>query len=210
MKAGGDEVHDLSSFMDLRIHKKSGDDARPTATRSGAMVAHRRDLAIGSARWHHPTRPTVGTPTTPSFHHGDPMSMHPDFANAPYGITRRIEGRSFDDVVAGVRAVLPTVGFGVLTEIDVKATLHKKLGVDRLPYLILGACSPRHANAALEAVPSIGLFLPCNVVVAEDTDGAIILSAIDAEAMFASIGNPALEPIAAEVKALLARAIAEV
>lgn len=138
------------------------------------------------------------------------MSIHSDFAQAGYGITRRIEGRSFEDVVASVRQALPTVGFGVLTEIDVKATLHKKLGVERLPYVILGACSPRHANAALESVPSVGLFLPCNVVVAEDVDGSVVVSAIDAVAMFATIGNPALEAVAAEVKELLARAIAEV
>ena len=135
------------------------------------------------------------------------MTTFDDFSSADYSIARRFEGRAFDEVVAAVRAELPKEGFGVLTEIDVKATLKKKLGVDKRPYLILGACSPSHANRALEVLPSVGLFLPCNVVVAEDEDGAVVVSAIDAEAMFAAIGNPALEPIAEEVKAALQRVV---
>jgi uncharacterized protein (DUF302 family) len=103
------------------------------------------------------------------------------------------------------RQALAAEGFGVLTEIDVQATLKKKLGIDKKPYLILGACNPPLAHRALEAEPAIGVFLPCNVTVFEGEDGAVYVQAIKAEAMFALVENPSIRPIADEVGERLRR-----
>ncbi len=125
-----------------------------------------------------------------------------------YGIGRVVD-EPFDQVVSRVKDALKAEGFGVLTEIDVQATLREKIGVERGRYVILGACSPRHAHRALGAEPELGLFLPCNVVVYETDDGTRV-SAIDAQAMLGMIGNPALDEIAAEVKERLARVVAAI
>lgn len=117
--------------------------------------------------------------------------------------------RDFDDVVAATRAALADEGFGVLTEIDVKATMKAKLGVDRDEYLILGACNPPLAHEALQAEPELGVLLPCNVVVYR-TGGKVRVSAVSAGDMLGMVGNPALEPVAAEVSERLARVIAAV
>lgn len=124
-----------------------------------------------------------------------------------YCLTRRASG-TFEDVVAATRAALATEGFGVLTEIDVKATLAKKLDVTTRPYLILGACNPALAHRALQVDPGIGSLLPCNVVVAENEDGTIDVSAIDPKAMFAVVDNADVMPIADEVRERLQRALA--
>ena len=116
-----------------------------------------------------------------------------------YAYTRRLEGRTVADAANRVREALAAEGFGVLTEIDVQATLKKKLGIDRKPYLIFGACNPAFADRALEAEPGIGVFLPCNVTVFEGEDHATWVQAIKPEAMFALLGNAALTPIADEV-----------
>lgn len=123
-----------------------------------------------------------------------------------YAHTRRIE-RPFVDVVARVREALPTEGFGVLTEIDVQATLKKKLDVDRKPYLILGACNPKLAHQALTAEPSIGVFLPCNVDIYEGVDGATYVQTIRPDVMFKLVENAAIAPIAAEVDSRLRRVL---
>lgn len=99
-----------------------------------------------------------------------------------------------------VEAALAEQGFGVLTEIDVAATLKKKIGKDVPPQVILGACNPHLADRALEAEPSIGLLLPCNVVLRDSGDGRTIVSALDPSVMVTFTGNPALEPIAAEAR----------
>ena len=112
----------------------------------------------------------------------------------------------FTEAVARVRAELASEGFGVLCEIDVQATLRKKLDVEREPYLILGACNPTLAHGALSAEPDLGTLLPCNVVVYE-LDGVTHVSAIDAERMLSIVGDDGLSPIAAEVRERLARVV---
>jgi uncharacterized protein (DUF302 family) len=129
------------------------------------------------------------------------------FGDPSYALTRHFEDADFDATVAKTREALAAEGFGVLTEIDVKATLAKKLDVDWRRYLILGACNPSLAHQALSAEPGIGVLLPCNVVVAEDADGAVSVSAIDPLAMFSVVGRDDVEPIATEVRAKLARAL---
>jgi uncharacterized protein (DUF302 family) len=136
------------------------------------------------------------------------MSTIPAYSQPHYGITRTLAGVSFDDGVARARAALKEQGFGVLTEIDVKATLDQKIGVKTRDYVILGACNPKLAHRALQAEPGIGLLLPCNVVVSTDDTGSAVVSAVDPVAMFKVVGRPEVEPIALEVKALLERAIA--
>jgi uncharacterized protein (DUF302 family) len=133
----------------------------------------------------------------------------PTAYDRPYAYTRRMDG-ALADVIARTRAALAAEGFGVLTEIDVQATLEKKLGVARRPYLILGACNPPLAHRALEAEPAVGVFLPCNVTVFEGDDGGIYVQAIRPEAMFALIEAPAMEPIAREVGARLERVMAAI
>ncbi|HEY7793309.1 MAG TPA: DUF302 domain-containing protein [Gaiellaceae bacterium] len=113
---------------------------------------------------------------------------------------------SFTEAVARTRRELQAEGFGVLCEIDVQATLKAKLDVDREPYLILGACNPPLAHRALEAEPDLGVLLPCNVVVYEH-DGRTVVSAVDAERMLSIVGNDALAPVAADVRARLARVV---
>jgi uncharacterized protein (DUF302 family) len=122
----------------------------------------------------------------------------------------RVEARgTFDEVLARTRAALAQEGFGVLTEIDVQATMREKLGVEREPYVILGACNPPLAHRALEAEAQLGALLPCNVVVF--TDGGVThVSAVSAERMLGMVGNPALEPVAREAGERLARVLESV
>jgi uncharacterized protein (DUF302 family) len=124
-----------------------------------------------------------------------------------FAYTKRMDGVPMADVVARVREALAAEGFGVLTEIDVQATLKKKIGVDRKPYLILGACNPTLANRALEVEPPIGVFLPCNVDVFEGDDGAVYVQTPKPTVMFGLIGNPKVRPIAEEVDAKLKRVV---
>ena len=114
----------------------------------------------------------------------------------------------FDAAVTHVTERLKAHGFGVLTEIDVKATLKAKLGVDFPKYRILGACNPPFAHRALQAEPLIGLLMPCNVVVREDTEGKVEVSAVDPMQSMSSVENPGLADIAGEVRDKL-RAVIE-
>jgi uncharacterized protein (DUF302 family) len=106
-----------------------------------------------------------------------------------------------------VEAALRAEGFGVLTEIDVQATMKARLGIDQAPYLILGACNPPLAHRALEADPSVGALLPCNVVLRDD-GGETIVEAMDPLAVLGIVDHPAIQPIAVEARERLARAIA--
>jgi uncharacterized protein (DUF302 family) len=110
---------------------------------------------------------------------------------------------AFDDAVEGVRQELKEEGFGVLCDIDVRATLNNKLGVDTEPYIILGACNPSLAHKALAAEPELGTLLPCNVAIYQ-RDGKTHIAAVDPERMLSIVDNPDLEPIAADVRQRLA------
>ena len=110
---------------------------------------------------------------------------------------------SFHDAIQRVTEALKKEGFGILTEIDVKETLKKKLGVEFRPYKILGACNPPFAYQALLAEEKIGLMLPCNVIVQEHTPGRVEVSAVDPIASMQAIDNPKLADIAKEIQAKL-------
>ena len=113
----------------------------------------------------------------------------------------------FDEAVERVRQELKAEGFGVLCEIDVRSTLKQKLGVEREPYMILGACNPSLAHQALEVEPELGALLPCNVIVYR-RDGETHISAIDAERMLSIVGNEQPAPVAADVRRRLADVVA--
>ena len=124
-----------------------------------------------------------------------------------YRMTRTVD-LPYKDAVERTRQELAKEGFGVLTEVDVAATLKTKLKVDFRPYVILGACNPSMAHRALTAEPDIGVLLPCNVAVySADAPGRSIVSAVDPETSLARVGNEALRPVAADVKARLRRVL---
>lgn len=121
-----------------------------------------------------------------------------------YGFTVKVAD-GFDQAVERVTEELKKEGFGVLTEIDVKATLKKKLDIEKRPYKILGACNPKLANQALDAEPDIGLLLPCNVVVREDQDGSVVVGFMDPAAVLGLVQSPELETLGNDVRARLER-----
>jgi len=112
---------------------------------------------------------------------------------------------SFEQATEAVTQALAKEGFGILTEIDVAATLKKKLGLERPPYKILGACNPQFAARALEMEPQIGALLPCNVVVRQGADAKTVVEFMDPNAVLGLVGRPEVAPIAAEVRARLVR-----
>ena len=120
------------------------------------------------------------------------------------GLTVRLN-RNFEAALAQVTAALKAEGFGVLTEIDVKETLKKKIDVDFRPYKILGACNPSLAYRALSAAPEVGLLLPCNVTVSYVEDNVTEVAIIDPLSMLGFVNHPDLEPIAEEARARLDR-----
>lgn len=127
-----------------------------------------------------------------------------------YGFGKRVR-LPYEQAVERTREALASEGFGVLTEINVRETLKKKLDVDFRPYIILGACNPPLAHQALSNELDIGLLLPCNVVVyAGDDEGTSVVQVMDPEAALALAGNTAITPVAREVKSRLERVLARI
>jgi uncharacterized protein (DUF302 family) len=121
--------------------------------------------------------------------------------------TSKTTDRSYEQAIAKVTELLKEEGFGVLTEIDVRETLKKKLDVDFKKYKILGACNPNFAHQALQAEDKIGVMLPCNVIVEEHEDGTVEVSAVDPVASMQAVDNDNLQPIAEQVRANLKKVI---
>lgn len=119
--------------------------------------------------------------------------------NSDYGFGKAVD-LGFDQAIDKVTDELSKEGFGILTEIDVAATLKKKIGKDMPPYRILGACNPALANQAISAVPDIGLLLPCNVLVREDQDGQVSVGFMDPLTVMGLVNDERVVPLATEVK----------
>ena len=125
---------------------------------------------------------------------------------AAFGIRKTLD-LGFDEALVKVPEALKAEGFGVLTEIDVQATLKKKLDVDFRRYRILGACNPPFAHRALQHSLDVGMMMPCNVVVYETDDGKTVVSAVDPMQTMAAQGDPSLRPLAEQVQQKLRRVI---
>jgi uncharacterized protein (DUF302 family) len=123
-----------------------------------------------------------------------------------YTINRLFTDSTFDEIDARTRRALSDKGFGVLTEINVQATMKKKLDADMDPYVILGACNPKMAHEALKMEPRVGAMLPCNVIIRQ-VEGGVEVSAIDPVASMAAIKNSDLHAVAGQVRDLLAAAV---
>jgi len=123
-----------------------------------------------------------------------------------YYFSKKVDD-TFEEAIARVTDELKKEGFGILTEIDVKAAMKKKLNVDFRNYTILGACNPSLAHKALEAEDKIGVMLPCNVIVQESPDGGVEVAAVDPVASMQAIDNPSLSEIASEVRGRLEKVV---
>jgi uncharacterized protein (DUF302 family) len=138
-------------------------------------------------------------------------STLPDFGSPSFGLTKKLSSTTLDQATAKLQEELKKVGFGVITTIDMKQTLANKLEVDlSRPYVILGACNPRLAHQALQKMPSIGLLLPCNIVVTEDGDGNAVVSALNPQKLFGLVEQSegsdaakAVEELASDVQGLI-------
>lgn len=127
-----------------------------------------------------------------------------------YTLDRTVTGTGFDKAVDRTKAALTKHGFGVLTEIDVKATMKRKIDVDVDDYLILGACNPRMALEAMKIEPKVGAMLPCNVIIRSIGGGDLMVSAIDPVASMQAIDNDTLKALAEKVRSMLADVVADV
>ena len=123
-----------------------------------------------------------------------------------YGFTTTLTGSSFDQALAKTIAALKTEGFGVLSDIDVQHPMKEKLGVDMPPYRLLGACNPALAKQALQAVPDIGLLLPCNVIVREEAPERVVIGFLDPQIMVNLVGKPEVKTVADAAEERLRRA----
>ena len=126
-----------------------------------------------------------------------------------YTIDRMITDTDFEEVDSRTRAALTTHGFGVLTEIDVQATMKKKIDVDMTPYRILGACNPQMAHQAIGMEPKIGAMLPCNVIL-RVVEGGVQVSAVDPVASMQAIDNDALHAVAGQVREMLSAVVNDI
>jgi len=122
----------------------------------------------------------------------------------------KVVNMGYEQAIEAITAALAKQGFGVLTEIDVAATLKKKLDIDRAPYRILGACNPQFAAKAIEMEPQIGALLPCNVIVRVDEAGRTVVEMMDPNAVLTLVDKPGIESIATEVRTRLEAALAAV
>jgi uncharacterized protein (DUF302 family) len=122
-----------------------------------------------------------------------------------YGFTTTLSGTTFDQALARTIAALKTEGFGVLSDIDVQHAMKEKLGTDMPPYRILGACNPALAHQALQAVPDIGLLLPCNVIVREVTTHSVVVGFLDPQILVSLAGQAEVKAVADEAQQRLRR-----
>jgi len=127
-----------------------------------------------------------------------------------YTIDRAFSDSSFDEITERTRKALADHGFGVLTEIDVAATMKKKLDKDMPSYLILGACNPSMAYQAIGIDPQIGAMLPCNVIIRDTGNGEVTVSAVDPVASMQAVANKQLTDVAGEVRAMLENAVRDI
>lgn len=125
-----------------------------------------------------------------------------------YGFTTLLTGLSFDQALEKTIAALKAEGFGVLSDIDVQHAMKEKLGADMPPYRILGACNPLLAHQALQAEPDIGLLLPCNVIVREETPGRVVVGFLDPQIMVKLVGKSTMKPVADQAEQRLRRVCA--
>ena len=122
-----------------------------------------------------------------------------------YGFTTTLTGATFDQALTRTIEALKVEGFGVLSDIDVQKAMKEKLGADMPPYRILGACNPPLAHQALQAVPDIGLLLPCNVIVREEAPGRVVVGFLDPQIMVGLVGKPEVQVVANEAEQRLRR-----